>query len=113
NELEFGANLSPIVQNNFRSPQTGQVDRDQLNQFQEAINNGQELNPTFVSFWNEQRKQIIKTQVQSKLTNMISKAMVVPTWMAELSAKSQTEKADFSYVMIPFDKVADDEVTLT
>ena len=113
NELEFGTNLSPIVQNNFRNPQTGQVDRDQLNQFQEAINNGQELNPTFVSFWNEQRKQVIKSQIQTKLTNMVAKAMVVPNWMAELSAKSQTEKVDFDYVMIPFDKIPDEEVTLT
>ncbi|MBK8371512.1 MAG: peptidylprolyl isomerase [Saprospiraceae bacterium] len=113
NELEFGNNLSPIVQNNFRSPQTGQVDREQLNQFQEAINNGQELAPQFVNFWNEQRKQVIKTSIQSKLTNMVSKAMVVPTWMAELSAKSQSEKVDFDYVMVPFTKVDDAEVKLT
>ena len=90
-----------IRDSNFRSPQTGQVDREQLNQFQEAINNGQELAPQFVNFWNEQRKQVIKTSIQSKLTNMVSKAMVVPTWMAELSAKSQSEKVDFDYVMVP------------
>lgn len=113
NELEFGANLSPIVQNNFRNPQTGQVDREQLNQFQEAINNGQELNPTFVSFWNEQRKQVIKSQIQSKLSNMVSKAMIVPTWMAELASKSQTEKVDLDYVMVPYDKISNDEVKLT
>jgi peptidyl-prolyl cis-trans isomerase D len=112
-ELEFGANLSPIVQNNFRNPQTGQVDRDQLKQFQEAIDNGQELNPTFVNFWNEQRKQVVKSQIQSKFSNMVAKAMVVPNWQAELSAKSQTEKVDFDYVMVTYDKIKDEEVTLT
>jgi peptidyl-prolyl cis-trans isomerase D len=113
NELEFGNQLSPIVQNNFRNPQTGQVDRTQLTQFQEAINNGEELNPTFVNFWNEQRKQIVKSQIQSKLVNMVSKAMVVPNWMAELNAKNQSETADFDYVMVTYDKIADEEVKLT
>ncbi|MFZ1706074.1 MAG: peptidylprolyl isomerase [Saprospiraceae bacterium] len=113
NELEFGANLSPIVQNNFRNPQTGQVDRNQLNQFQEAINNGEELNPQFISFWNEQRKQVVKNQIQSKLTNLVSKAMVVPTWMAELNAKSQSEKVDFDYVMIKYDVIKDEEINVT
>lgn len=113
NELEFGNQLSPIVQNNFRNPQTGQVDRTQLTQFQEAINNGEELNPTFVNFWNEQRKQIVKSQIQNKLVNMVSKAMVVPNWMAELGAKNQSETADFDYVMVTYDKIADEEVKLT
>lgn len=60
NELEFGNNLSPIVQNNFRSPQTGQVDREQLNQFQEAINNGQELAPQFVNFGTNKENRLSK-----------------------------------------------------
>lgn len=112
-DLEFGANLSPIVQNNFRNPQTGQVDRQQLSSFQQAINEGKELNPQFTSFWNEQRKQIIKTQKQTKFNNLVAKAMYVPNWQAELMAKFQTDRADIDYVLIPFESVADSEVQLT
>jgi len=112
-DLEFGANLSPIVQNNFRNPQTGQVDRQQLSSFQQAINEGKELNPQFTSFWNEQRKQIVKTHKQTKFNNLVAKAMYVPNWQAELMAKFQSERADFDYVLIPYESVSDNDVQIT
>jgi len=112
-ELEFGVNLSPIVQNNFRNPMTGQVDREQLSQFQTAINEGQELNPQFTSFWNEQRKQVIKTQKQTKLMNMISKAMMVTTWEANAVVKAQSETALIDFVYVAYDSIPDSEVKVT
>lgn len=49
-ELEFGNNLSPIIERNFRDPNTGQVLREQLNQFQKGIEN-QDLPPEAKEFW--------------------------------------------------------------
>ncbi|MBK9255986.1 MAG: peptidylprolyl isomerase [Saprospiraceae bacterium] len=113
NELEFGINLSPVVQNNFRNPQTGMVDREQLNQFKQTIDEGNELNPQFAAFWNEQRKQIITTQKQTKLNNLVSKAIYTPTWQADFMDKIANETADIEYVRITLDKIEDSEVKLT
>lgn len=113
NELEFGVNLSPIVQNNFRNPQTGMVDREQLNQFKTSIESGQELNPQFKAFWEEQRKQIIKTQKQTKLVNLVAKSIYTPTWLADALDKAANEVADIEFVKIGFDAISDDDVKLT
>ncbi len=105
NELQFGQNLSPIVQQNWRNPQTGQIDRAQLNSFKTAIDNGDDLNPTFESYWDEQQKQIVKDRLQTKLSNIVSKGIYMPKWMAQESYKEDNTKVDFSFVKIPFDKI--------
>ncbi|MBK8668312.1 MAG: peptidylprolyl isomerase [Saprospiraceae bacterium] len=113
NELEFGTNLSPLVQSFYRNPQTGQVDRNQLNEIKKAIDEGTVSNPEFAARFNELRKQIIKTQKQTKLSNMVSKAIYTPTWLAETMDKINNETASIEYVKIPFESVADTEVKVT
>ncbi|MCO6464576.1 MAG: peptidylprolyl isomerase [Saprospiraceae bacterium] len=113
NELEFGNNLSPIMQSYFRNPQTGQVDRNQLNEVKTAIENGTVTNPEFANRFNELRKQVIKTQKQTKLSNLVAKAIYTPTWYAETMDKLNNETAEFDYVSIPFDSIADSSIKLT
>lgn len=112
-ELEFGNNLSPLIQSFFRDAQTGQVDRQQLNEVQKAIEDGTVTNPEFAYRFNELRKQVIKTQKETKLNNMVAKALYTPTWYAEAMDKLNNEKASFEYVNIPFDIINDSDVTLT
>ncbi len=112
NELQFGQNMSPIIRQNWTNPQTGQVDRAQLNTFKTALENDEELNPDFEAYWKEQQKQITKSRLQTKLNNMVSKGIYMPQWMAKESYKEDNTKTDFSYVKIPFDKMTSDvEVT--
>ncbi len=113
NELEFGTNLSPLIQSFYRDPQTGQVNREQLNEIKKAIDEGTVTNPEFANRFNELRKQVIKTQKQTKLNNMVAKAIYTPTWYAEAMNKLNNEAATFDYVKIPFDKVTDEEIKLT
>ncbi len=112
-DLQFGTNLSPVIQNNFRDQQTGAVDRQQLLQIKQAIENNQELNQQFRDYWAHQEVQIIKTANQEKINNLVSKAVYTPSWMAELTNNFNTETATFEYVKVPFDKVADADITLT
>ena len=111
-DLQFGTNLSPIIQGNFRDPQTGQVDRQQLQTFRQALENGEELNPGFRSFWAAQEKQIIKTAIQDKLNTMVAKAMYTPTWMVDLDNSISQNQVSFDYVRIPFSDI-DMEVEVT
>ena len=59
------------------------------------------------------RKQVIKTQKQTKLVNLVSKSLYTPTWQAETLDKINNESATLEYVRIPFETIADTEVALT
>ena len=104
-DLQFGANQSQIIQQNWRNPQTGQLDVATLNSFKEVIENEDPMNPKFRAYWAEQEKQIIKESIESKLNNLVSKAVYTPNWMAEESFKLDNNKVDFNYVKIPFDQI--------
>ncbi|MFZ1714976.1 MAG: SurA N-terminal domain-containing protein, partial [Saprospiraceae bacterium] len=105
-ELQFGNNLSPIIQQRFINPSTGIVDRDQLNQIKQGLDNNS-LRPDLVTYWNEQKKEVVKDKLQTKYTSLISKAIYVPAWMAEMKNKESNELIDFQYVKLPFDLVTD------
>jgi len=113
NELEFGTNLHPMVQSFYRDPRTGQVDRKQLDDVKKAIDEGTVSNPEFAARFNELRKQVIKSQKESKLNNLVSKSLYTPTWMAEAIEKINNEAASFEFVKIPFEYIQDADVKLT
>ncbi len=112
-ELMFGTNLSPVVQSFYRNPQTGQIDRETLNQVKGLIDNGQPVNPEFKVRFEEMTKQVIKSQKQTKLSNMVAKALYAPSWFSNELTKINNESATFDYVNIPFDFIADDDIKLT
>ncbi len=112
NELQFGSNISPIIQQRFMNPNTGQIDYNQLNSFRQAIQNNT-LAPEFRQMWYYQEKEVIKAQLQSKLNNIVSKGIYTPTWMAEMAHHNRNDKISFEYVQIPFDEVADSEIEVS
>lgn len=111
-ELEFGANPSQIVQQNFRNPQTGQFDRASVQSLKQQIDDGS-AQSGLINYWSQQRKQILKTSLEDKLKTIVSKSLYTPTWMAEEVYKEQEGKVNFSFVKVPFANVADDQVSLT
>ncbi len=113
NDLQFGQNLSPIIQQTFYNPNTGIVDRQQLAQIQNMIQTNQGMTPEFKSFWRVQENQIIASQLQSKLSNLVSKAIYTPSWLAEQEFKLKNTRAQIAYVKIPFDVIGNDAVEVT
>lgn len=113
-DLQFGTNLSPVIQNNFRNQQTGQVDMQSILSFKQRIETeGDDLDPNFRLFWSEQEKSIKKTAKQDKLTSMVAKALYTPSFFVEANEKNANATVSFDYVKIPFDQIADGEVSLT
>lgn len=111
-DLQFGNNLSAIITSRFRDQATGQVNRELLNSYKQAIESNQ-LDPQTRRFWAHQEKEIIQSQLSNKIANMAAKGMYVPTWMAEMIGNDQNQKLDFAYVQIPFDQVDNSEVALS
>ncbi|MEL6862928.1 MAG: peptidylprolyl isomerase [Bacteroidota bacterium] len=113
-DLEFGPNPSPIILQRFRDPATGQVNRQILNEYKTAIEDGSlATNSQFGPFWAVQEKEIVKERLQSKLNYMVSKAMYTPSWMVEMNHQDQNIKADFSYVHVPFSEVSDMDIEVS
>lgn len=122
NELEFGTSPSPIIQRNFQNPQQpGQLNREQLDYFKQVITdntieaevNEGRLSPQFKNFWLMQREMIVKDRMQSKLQGLVQKSMYTPTWMAEMGFAEQNQRVGFTYVKIPYDNVAPEEVSMS
>ncbi len=112
-DLQFGNNLSPIIQQRFADPnRPGSVLRENLDGFKQQIEGGT-LDESLRPFWKHQEGEIIKDRLQTKISNVISKGLFTPTWMAEMASNDQNQKATFSYVQIPFDEVGDADVSLT
>lgn len=112
-ELLFGNKLSPVIQNVYRNPQTGQVDMQSLLGIKQALQNGDELNPDFVLRWEELQKQVIKVAKQEKINALVSKSIFTPKFVAENVGLKSSEKVSFDYVKIPFDNIDDSAVSLT
>ncbi len=111
-ELEFGYNLSPIVERNFRDPNTGQINREQLNQFKAGLEN-ESLDPRLIEFWKVQRKEIKKERLQSKLEAIVTKALFMPLFMLERNNYESNEKLDFLFSRIPYDMINDEDVPVS
>lgn len=121
-DLEFGPNPSRIIVQRFPSkanPQT--VDRTTLNNYKSIIEEGRvkeaienrEISPSFVPFWKHQRREITKDRLQTKMDNMVAKAMYVPGWMADMGFEEQNQFVDFTFVKVPFDQIDPADVSLT
>lgn len=113
-DLEFGDNLSPLILQRYRTPE-GQPDFNYLNQVKNAIDNGQlsEMDPRFKASWAEQEKEIVGDRLEAKVMAMVNKGLYAPKWQAEMVFRESNERLDFRYVRISFDKVKEEEASVT
>jgi len=111
-DLQYGTRLSPIIQRNFRDPNTGQVDKNNLDQIKANLGTGK-LQPQLEEYWGYQSGEIKKERIQRKLTNIVKKGLYTPTWMAQQLQAEQGRSLDFKYVKIPLDSTASAEIKLT
>ncbi|MGB5031285.1 MAG: peptidylprolyl isomerase [Saprospiraceae bacterium] len=109
-ELEFGNNLSPIIERNFRDPNTGQILREQLNQFKDGYD---ALPQEAKDFWQVQQKEIIKERQFKKLENIIKNSLYMPDFMLARQHEESNTKITLISSMISYDQVNEKEVTIT
>ncbi len=111
-DLQFGDTPSPIIQQRFRDPNTGQLNRAILNQYKQQIEEGTMTDPGLRSFWAHQEKEIMKDKLQSKLSVLVNKSIYTPSWMAEMGHTEMNQTVDFTYVKVPFDEIDNIDVVL-
>ncbi len=111
-ELEFGTNLSPVIQQRFRDANTGQINREQLNAIRGQLESNT-MAPELYNYWAAQREEVKKDRLQQKVSALASKAIYTPTWYARMRSIEQNTTADVDFVMIPFSAVDDANVKVT
>jgi peptidyl-prolyl cis-trans isomerase D len=109
-DLQYGTRLSPIVQRNLADPNTGQVDRQNLEQIKANLGTGK-LQPQLEEYWSYQSGEIRKDKLQSKLVALVTKGIYTPTWMAQQLQAEHSSMLEFKYVAIPLDTI--EEIRLT
>lgn len=106
--FNVGPNLSPVIVNFFGGYQ--QFDVEQYNQIKSQADNFEGADR---DVWNNLKDRVRLDRRQTKLNNLITKAVYTPNWMAEMTNAEATAGMNFQFVAIPFASISDEEVTIT
>lgn len=106
-----GANLHPIIQQLFRNPNTGQVDRGAVVNFLKNLDTN--VAPEQRSYWLYLEKQIVNERMQSKYAGMVGKGLYVPVPEAQQSLAARSKIVNFDYVALSYAAVADSSVSVS
>lgn len=106
-----GANLHPIIQQLFRNPNTGQVDRGAVVNFLKQLETN--VAPEQKAYWLYLEKQIVDERTQSKYSNMVGKGLYVTTAEAKESMIASGKQVNFDYVALMHSSVSDSAVSIT
>jgi peptidyl-prolyl cis-trans isomerase D len=106
-----GTNLHPIVQQLFRNPNTGQVDRNAVVQFLRNLETG--VAPEQRQYWLYLEDQIVDERIQSKYNNLVGKGLYVTSEEAKNSLEARNKQVSFDYIALNHNSVADSQVVVT
>ena len=105
-----GNNLHPIVQQLFRNPNTGQVDRGAVVRFLQNLETG--VAPEQRQYWLFLEQQIEDERIQTKYNNLVGKGLYITTHEVEKSLQERNKKVNFDYIMLSHSSVADSQVVV-
>ena len=109
NDMYTGTFIHPYIRQMFTNPQTGQYDLRQVNYW---IENFDQLDTAQREQWIQIEKYVREDRAQQKYSNLIGRAFYMPKAIAAKIAEYGATTANVRVVALPFQSVADDEVTL-
>ncbi|WP_309425077.1 SurA N-terminal domain-containing protein [Daejeonella oryzae] len=112
NDLITGKNPDPQVVQNFGDPQTGQVNRAQLNSFLDNIKT-QDPNSELSKQWTQFLVNIRLNRLSEKYNNLVKNSLYVTSLEAREDYSQRNKLANFKYVSLDYSSIADAEIKLT
>ena len=121
-ELLMGNNISPVVQQYFRDPQTGRFDRSRLMQFLQMIESDdftgypEEYIVQLMQqkkMWLEIEAQVIQEQLRMKFSILIASAVLTNNLELRAQIDNNRTSVDFDFVAQPYSTVPDAEVSVS
>jgi len=110
-DLVQGSNPHPIIQQLFRDPKTGGVDKSTIIQFLKSLETN--ATPEQKSYWLYIENQIKQDKIRSKYNNLVSKGLYVTSEEAKKSLEAKNKSANFQYVVLAYSSIADATVTVS
>ncbi|MDR1632708.1 MAG: SurA N-terminal domain-containing protein [Dysgonamonadaceae bacterium] len=122
-DMIMGKNISPMIQQYFRNPQTGVFDRNALMQFLQIMESEDMwLNYSDVEQqqlaaqkmqWNDMKNVIVEQKKIGKLNTFLSSAMVSNVIDAKAAYEENNENVDFNFVAQPYISMPDSAVVVS
>ncbi|MBC7744379.1 MAG: peptidylprolyl isomerase, partial [Flavobacterium sp.] len=112
NDMINGKNPDPQVVQNFSDPQTGQLNRNQLNSFLQNIST-QAPNSEISVQWTQFLVNVRQNKLTEKYNNLIKNSLYVTSLEAREDYNQRNKLANFNYINLPFESLPDDQVKLT
>ncbi len=110
-DLVQGANPHPIIQQLFRNPQTGELDKSMIIQFLKSLETSATSQQK--SYWLYIENQIKQDKIRTKYNNLVSKGLYVTSEEAKKSLEAKNKSANFQYVALNYSSLADADVPVS
>lgn len=110
-DLVQGKNPHPIIQQLFKNPQTGQVDKSTVLQFLKSLETN--ASPQQKSYWLYIENQIKQDRLRTKYNNLVTKGLYVTSQEAKESLQAKNQNANFQYIVLNYSSVPDGDIKLS
>ena len=110
-DLVQGKNPHPIIQQLFKNPQTGQVDKSTILQFLKSLETN--ATPQQRSYWLYIENQIKQDRLRTKYNNLISKGLYVTSQEAKESLNAKNQTVNFQYIVLNYSSVPDETIKMS
>lgn len=112
NDLITGKNPDPQILQNFGDPQTGQLNRIQLNAFLDDIKTQDSKSPVSLQ-WTSFLLNIRDNRLAQKYNNLVKNSLYVTSLEAREDYSQRNKLANFKYVNLEYASVPDAQVKVT
>ena len=112
NDLVTGKNPDPQILQNFGDPQTGQLNRTQLNSFLENVKTQDASSPVSQQ-WSSFLVSIRENKLAQKYNNLIKNSLYITSLEAREDYNQRNKLANFKYVNLEYSSVPDNQVKIT
>lgn len=110
-DLVQGNNPHPIIQQLFKNPKTGQVDKATIIQFLKSLETN--ATPQQKAYWLYIENQIKQDKIRTKYNDLVSKGLYVTSQEAKESLEAKNQNVNFQYVVLNYSSVPDADVKVS
>lgn len=112
NDLVSGKNPDPQVIQNFADPQTGQLNRVQLNAFLDNVRSQDPASPISKQ-WTSFLLNILQNRLVQKYNNLVNNSLYITSLEAREDYNQRNKLANFRYVNLQYSSIPDKQVKIT
>ncbi|MEJ7692821.1 SurA N-terminal domain-containing protein [Daejeonella sp.] len=112
NDLITGKNPDPQILQNFGDPQTGQLNRVQLNSFLDNIKTQDAKSPVSIQ-WTSFLLNIRENKLAQKYNNLIKNSLYVTSLEARADYTQRNKLANFKFVNLDYASIPDNQAKVT